>query len=56
MIVYIKQINSGDLLCITGICIQCLVIDHRGKEYEGEYMHVCITGSLCCISETNTTL
>ena len=35
MIIYIKQINSGDLLCITGICIQCLVIDHRGKEYEG---------------------
>ena len=53
--IYIKQINRGDLLCITEICIQCLVIDHSGKEYEEVYIHMCISGSLCCISETNTT-
>ena len=36
--------------------IQYLVITCNGKESEKEYVYVCITESLCCIPETNTTL
>ena len=32
------------------------VINHNGKEYEKEYVYMCITESLCCTAETNTTL
>ena len=42
------------LLYRTGNHIQNPIINHNGKEYEKEY--VCITESLCCTAETNTTL
>ena len=29
---------------------------HNGKEYEKEYVYVCITESLCCTPETSTKL
>ena len=36
------------------------VINHNGKEYEKEclslYIYICITESLCCTVEINTTL
>ena len=49
----IKQINSEDLLYSTGNYIQYLKINHNGKQYENKYIY--ITGSVCCIPETNTT-
>ena len=52
----IKQVNNKGLLYGAGNKIQCPIINHRGKEYRKEYVHVCITKSLCCIPETNTTL
>ena len=52
----IKQINNKDILYSTGNYIQCLVINYNEKESEKEYVYVCITESLCCIPEANTTL
>ena len=37
-----------------GNYIQHSVINHKRKEYEKEYVYICITESLCCIPETNT--
>ena len=34
--------------------IQYPVINHNGKEYEKEYIYICITESLCCTAEINT--
>ena len=53
-LVYIGWINNWVLLYSTGNYIQYPVINHNGKEYEKEYM--CITESLCCTAEINTTL
>ena len=47
------------LVYSTGNYIQYPVINHNGKEYEKEciyYIYICITESLCCTPETNTTL
>ena len=57
-LLYIGWINNKVLLYNTGNCIQYLVINHNGKEYEKEYiyLHIYKTESLCCIPETNTTL
>ena len=54
-------INDKVLLYSTGKYIQYPVINHNGKEYEKVYIHmpnvyICITESLCCTRETNTTL
>ena len=35
---------------------QYSVITYMGKESEKEWIYVCITESLCCTPETNTTL
>ena len=41
----------------TGNYIQYSVINHNGKEYEKECnVWICITESLCCTAEINTTL
>ena len=55
-LLYIKQVNNKDLLYSTGNYIQYLVITYNGKEYEKVYISICITESLCCTPETNTTL
>ena len=55
MLLYIKEINKG-LLYSTGKYTQYLVINQNGKEYEKKYVYLCITESLCCTLETNTTL
>ena len=47
-----KQIKV--ILYSTGNYIQYSVTNHNGKEYEKEY--ICITESLCCSEEINTTL
>ena len=56
-LLYVKQINNKVLLYSTGNYIQYPVIIHNGKEYEkNTYISICITESLCCTPETNTTL
>ena len=61
-VLYIGWINNKILLCSTGDYIQYPVINHHGKEYEKEYIYIyiyiyiCITESLCCTVEINTTL
>ena len=50
-------INDSHILCSTGnYYIQYPVISHNGKESENKYMCVCVTESLCCTAEINTTL
>ena len=44
------------LLYSIGNYIQYPIINHNGKEYEKEYVYLCVTESLCCIPETTTTL
>ena len=40
----------------TGNYIQYPVINHNGKEYLKKNVYMCITESLCCTAELNTTL
>ena len=47
--------NNKILLCSTGNCIQYPGINHSGKEYEKK-IYMCITESLYCTAEINTTL
>ena len=53
---YIEWINNKVLLYSTGNYIQCPEINHNGKEYKKECIHICTMEPLCCIPETNTTL
>ena len=55
-LLYIGQINNKVLLYSTGNYIQYPVTNHNGKECEKGCMYVCITESLCCTAEINTTL
>ena len=56
-LLYIGWINNKVLLCSTGNYIQYSVINHNGKEYEKECnVWICVTESLCCTAEINTTL
>ena len=61
-LVYIGWINNKVLQYSTGNYIQYPVINHNGKEYEKErvyvyiYIYICITESLYCTAEINTTL
>ena len=54
--------QQGPTVYSTGNYIQYLVITYNGKEYiyvciyMFVYIYVCITESLCCTPETNTTL
>ena len=48
-------INNKVLLYSTGSSIHHPVINHKGKEYEKEYVYICIIESLFCIPETNRT-
>ena len=62
--IYIKQINNKDLLYSTENSTQYSVMAYMEKESKkGVCVCVCVcvsvcvhTDSLCCISETNTTL
>ena len=55
-LLYIKQITNKDLLYSKEKYTQQFVITYKRKESEKEDMYVCITESLCCTPETNTTL
>ena len=55
-LLYLRWITNGVLLYSTGNSAQYSVINHNGKEYEKECIYICITESLCCTLEINTTL
>ena len=55
-LLYIGRINNKVLLYSTGNYIQYPGINHNGKEYEKEYIYICITESPCYTEEINTTL
>ena len=59
-LLYVEWINNKVILYSTGNYIQYPVINHNGKEYERECeyvcIYVCVTESLCCTAEINTTL
>ena len=50
-----KLLNIGwinnKVLYSTGNYIQCLMINHNGKEYKKKNVYMCITESLCCTAE-----
>ena len=50
---YTEWINNKVLLYRTGNYSQYPMINHNGKEY---FKKECITESLCCTAEINTTL
>ena len=52
----IKTINNKVLLYSTEIYTQYPIINHNGKEYKKKNVYICITESLCCTPETDTTL
>ena len=57
-LLYIGWINKKVILYSTGNHIQYSVTNHNGKEYEKEYIYICvciyicITESLCCTEIT----
>ena len=55
IILNIRQITNKDLLYVTGTSTQYSVINFKRKESK-KRMNTCITESLCCIPETDTTL
>ena len=56
-LLYVKQITNKNLLYSTGNSIQHSVMTYMGIENEKELdICICITDSLCCTAETNTTL
>ena len=57
-LLYSKWITNKDLLYSTGNSAQCYVAAWMGGEFGGEWIHVyvCMAESLCCPSETITTL
>ena len=46
-LLYIEWINNMVLLDNIGNYMQYPVINHHGKEYEKEYIYICVTESLC---------
>ena len=55
-LLYIEVVNNKVLWYSTGNYIQYPVINHNGKNYEKEYIYICITESLCYTAEINTAL
>ena len=57
-LLYREWINNKVLLHRTGNYIQYPVTNHNGKEYEKERIdiYICVTESLRCAVEINTTL
>ena len=57
-LLYIEQMgNGGKLLYSIGKFTQYCVVNYMGKEPQKEWIYdICITDSLCCTPEINTTL
>ena len=60
ILLYLKWITNKDLLYSTGNYTPYFVLTYKGKESEYiciyTHTHICITESLCCTPEINTTL
>ena len=48
--------KQGPTIYSTGHYIQYPVVNHNEKEYEKEYVCICITELLCCTAEINRTV
>ena len=55
-LLYVGWTNNKVLLYSTGNYIQYPMINHNGKENFKKNVYICITESLCCTAEINTTL
>ena len=55
LILHIEWISNKVLLYSTGNYSQYPALNHNGKEYK-KNVNMCITESLCCTTEINTTL
>ena len=55
-LLYMEQISNKVLLYSTENYIQYPMINHNGKEYKKKNAYICVTESLCCTAEINTTL
>ena len=55
-LLYLKWITNKDLLYNAGISAQCYVATWMRGEFGGEWMHICMSKSLCCSPESVTTL
>ena len=53
---HFEWISSAVLLYSTGNYIHSLKIEHDGRWYEKKKVYICMTGSLCCTAEIDTTL
>ena len=53
---YTRWINNKVLPYSTENYIQYPMINHKGKEHKKKNVYICITESLCCTAEINTTL
>ena len=51
-----KMDNEQKLLCSTWNSAQCYVSAWMGGGFEGEWIHVYVSLTLCCSPETTTTL
>ena len=54
-IIYRMDKQQGPILYSTGNYIQYPMINYNRKEYQ-KNVYICITESLCCTAEINTTL
>ena len=56
-LLYTGWIDNKVRLYSTGNCIEYPVIKHNGKEQKKSvYRYICVTESVCCIAEMNTSL
>ena len=55
-LLYMRCMNSKVLLYSTGNCIQSPGIKHNGKEYLKKRVYICVTESIGCPVEIDTTL
>ena len=55
-LLHLEWINNGVLLYNTGNYAQSLRVECDGREYEKKSVYICMTGSLCCTAEIDTTL
>ena len=55
-LLHLERISNEVLLFSTGNSTQSLGVEHGGRQYEKEKVHVCMTWSLCCAAEMDTTM
>ena len=52
----LNWIMNKDLLCSTGTSAHCYGAAWTGREFGGEWIHVCVWLSLCCVPKIITML